>query len=201
MNILLIDDHPLFGIGLAHALSAQPGTDVRTVNTLAEGLAMAAHWPALELVLIDYRLGDEDGLEGLRRFGQQHPLVARVLISGDDDPLLAHRARAAGASGFLPKSLSLQGLTAALRSVADGGLVFDAPGTKLAAAANTFSAPTHRQQEVLSLVAQGMPNKHIARELGIAERTVKLHITALFHLVGARNRTHLLVRAGECGWL
>jgi DNA-binding NarL/FixJ family response regulator len=200
MNILLIDDHPLFGIGLAHALSAQPGTDVRTVNTLAEGLAMAAHWPALELVLIDYRLGDEDGLEGLRRFGQQHPLVARVLISGDDDPQLALRARAAGASGFLPKSLSLQGLTTALRAVADGGLVFDTSGVKLAAA-TASSAPTHRQQEVLSLVAQGMPNKHIARELGIAERTVKLHITALFHLVGARNRTHLLVRAGECGWL
>jgi DNA-binding NarL/FixJ family response regulator len=61
--------------------------------------------------------------------------------------------------------------------------------------------PTPRQQEVLSLVAIGRQNKQIAHELAIAERTVKLHVTALFALAGARNRTHLLVRARELGWV
>ena len=83
-------------------------------------------------------------IEGLRRFGQQHPLVARMLRSGDDTPTL-------------------------------------------------------RQLEVLTLVARGQPNKRIASALGIAERTVKLHVTALLALPGARNRSHLLVLARERG--
>jgi DNA-binding NarL/FixJ family response regulator len=196
MKLLLIDDHPLFSVGFAHALSqVASGVEVLTAPTIQDGLDRAAAWPGLDIVLIDYRLGDTDGLAGLRRFGERFPMVARVLISGDEDPALAQRARAAGASGFLGKSASIPALQAALQRVAHGDVVFDDAALRIRAGA------TARQMEVLTLVAQGQPNKRIALELGIAERTVKLHVTALLETLGARNRTHLLVRAREQGLL
>lgn len=198
MKLLLIDDHPLFSVGFAHALSQMASSiEVLTAPTIRDGLAEAAGRPDLDIVLIDYRLGDTDGLAGLRHFGERFPLVARVLISGDEDPALALRARAAGASGFLGKSTSIQALLAALQRVADGEVVFDEAARRVTAGAG----PTARQMEVLTLLAQGQPNKRIALELGIAERTVKLHVTALLEALGARNRTHLLVRAREQGLL
>jgi len=91
----------------------------------------------------------------------------------------------------LGKSQSFEQLLAALRSIAKGEPVFGLRphGT----AARNDAGPTARQLQVLALVAQGQPNKRIACALGIAERAVKLHITALLHTLGARNRTHLLI--------
>lgn len=200
MKLLLIDDHPLFGVGFAHALvHAGAGVEVRTASTIDEGIAQAADWPELDIVLVDYRLGADDGIAGMRLLGARFPLVARVLISGDEDPALAARARSAGASGFLGKSMTIDSVLAALLRVASGETVF----MRAAAAASMVrgSWPTARQMEVLSLVAKGHQNKRIADELGIAERTVKLHITALLDVFGARNRTHLLVVAREQGLL
>lgn len=197
MHLLLVDDHPLFCVGFAHALqAARPGLLVEIAPTLQQGLDRAAEHGQFDIALIDYRLGERNGIEGLRQFAVQHPLVARLLISGDEDPALAASARAAGASGFLGKSLGVDEILARLDTVASGGLAFDLP-----AAAPSPGGPTARQMEVLSLIAQGLPNKRIADELGIAERTVKLHITALLDSLGARNRTHLLVVARERGML
>lgn len=197
MQILLVDDHPLFCVGFAHALhAARPGLSVEIAPTLQQGLDRAAQQGQFDIALIDYRLGERNGIEGLRQFAVQQPLVARLLISGDEDPALAASARAAGASGFLGKSLGVDDILARLDTVANGGLAFDLP-----AATHAPGGPTARQMEVLSLIAQGLPNKRIADELGIAERTVKLHITALLDTLGARNRTHLLVVARERGML
>lgn len=200
MNLLLVDDHPLFSVGFAHALThADPGIAVRCAATVLQGLEVAAAWPELDIALIDYRLSGDDGLEGLRRFGARFPLVARVLISGSEDAALARQARAAGASGFLGKSLTIDGVLAALRQVAEGSVHFE--GETLRQRSAGPAAPTARQMEVLALVARGQPNKRIADELGIAERTVKLHVTALLEALGARNRTHLLVVARDKGLL
>jgi len=199
MKLLLVDDHPLFCVGFAHALAqALPTAQVRTSPTLDAGLRAAQAEQDLDLVLLDQRLGAHTGLEGLRLFAAQFPLVARVLISGDEDPALAAAARGAGASGFLGKSQPVPALAAALQHIAEGGVVFDPPASPQASAAH---APTARQREVLLLVAQGQPNKRIAQELGIAERTVKLHVTALLDTLQARNRTHLLVVARAQGLL
>jgi DNA-binding NarL/FixJ family response regulator len=199
MNLLLLDDHPLFCEGFAHALShADPGTQVRTAHTLEQALEHAAAKPAPDIVLIDHRLGAGSGFDAMREFGLRHPLVARVMISGDEDPILIARARDAGASGFLGKSLSIDRVLAALQALSRGEVVFE---TGCECEPATLVYPTARQMEVLTLLAQGQPNKRIANELGISERTVKLHVTALLELLQARNRTHLLVRAREQGVL
>lgn len=196
MNLLLVDDHPMFGVGFVHALThARAGVQARAVLSLEAALETAWRWPELDLVLIDYRLADDDGLEGLRRFGARHPLVARVLISGEEDAVLQARARAAGAAGFLGKSLPVAHILNALDRVVRGDECFNQTPELVAAR----SGPTERQMEVLSLIARGQQNKQISQELGIAERTVKLHVTALLTTLGARNRTHLLVRAREAG--
>jgi DNA-binding NarL/FixJ family response regulator len=196
MKLLLIDDHPLFGVGFAHALiHAGEGVEVRTASTIDEGLARATDWPELDIVLVDYRLGADDGISGMRLFGARFPLVARILISGDEDPALAARARSAGASGFLGKSMTIDAVLAALQRVASGESAFMQATATASMARGPW--PTARQMEVLVLVAKGHQNKRIADELGIAERTVKLHITALLDLLGAHNRTHLLVVARE----
>lgn len=202
MNLLLVDDHPLYGVGFAHALqAAAPEVQVANASSLAQGLAMAAQQPLLDIVLVDYHLGAHNGIEGLRRFGQQFPLVARMLISGDETPTLLAAARAAGASGFLGKSQPLAVMLAALQAVAAGGLAFGhIPHSELPPVSGAQAPqPTLRQMEVLAMLARGQPNKRIASALGIAERTVKLHITALLALLGARNRTHLLVVARDRG--
>ena len=198
MNLLLIDDHPLFSIGFAHAVNhVRQDVVVLTAESLERGLALASLNPAIDIALIDYRLGRDDGLAGIRRFGLQYPLVARVLISGNEDAALAARARAAGASAFLGKSMAIAQMLAALQKVCAGGEHF---GARAGAPVTADGAgPTARQLEVLTLIGQGRQNKQIADELGIAERTVKLHITALFDSLSARNRTHLLVRARELG--
>lgn len=200
MNLLLVDDHPLFGVGFTHALThARDDIAVRTALTIDEGLELAGRSDDLDAVLIDYRLSDDDGLEGLRRFGARHPLVARALISGDEDSQLILRARNAGAAGFLGKSLAIRQILQALDTICGGGEFFGPSSSALPAALD--AGPTARQLEVLALVAQGQQNKQIAHALGIAERTVKLHVTALFDVLGARNRTHLLVRARDMGLL
>ncbi len=203
MNLLLIDDHPMFGIGFVHALThLRPGIDARSVLHLSQGLEAARNWPQLDLVLIDYRLAGDDGLAGLRRFGMHFPLVARVLISGQEDRNLLAQARAAGAAGFVGKSLPIAEILAALERVVSGGEHFDMPRSTVplpGAASSAAQGPTARQLEVLMLIARGQQNKQIAHELGIAERTVKLHVTALLDALGARNRTHLLVLARESG--
>ena len=121
MNVLLIDDHPLFGLGFVQALThGRADADVRTVLTLDQGLELAGRWAALDAVLIDCRLGGDDGVDGLRRFGARYPLVARILISGEMDRALVARARAAGAAACLGKSISMFELHAALDAVYRG---------------------------------------------------------------------------------
>ena len=118
-----------------------------------------------------------------------------ALLTADADPALIGRARAAGAQAVLGRSMSAFALGVALDAVCRGEACF--PPTPAPAAAGL----TPRQRQVLGLVASGRQNKQIAFELGIAERTVKLHVTALLQATGARNRTHLLVRARALGLL
>ena len=197
MQLLLVDNHPLFAVCLAHALThAGAGIHVNTASTVNDGLSRAASG-SYDVVLIDQRLAGADGIEAIRRFGSRFPQMARVVISGDEDAAGATQAIGVGASGYLGKSQSFDQLLAALRSIANGESVFGLrPHSTIA---RDDAEPTARQLQVLALVAQGQPNKRIACALGIAERTVKLHITALLHTLGARNRTHLLIVGRDKG--
>src|SRR5262245_11430637 len=122
-RILVVDDHPLYREGMVSALRAQlPGLEVLGAGSAEEGLTVLERHPETDMVLIDLRLPGMDGFGALAAYAARFPTVSRVLISGQEGAEIVRRAFDAGASGFIPKSLSVEDVTAAIRRVLDGGV-------------------------------------------------------------------------------
>lgn len=202
-RILIVDDHPLYREGLISALRSQmPGVEAMGADSAEDGLVLLETTPDADLVLIDLRLPGMDGFTALTAYGARFPLVPRMLISGDDDPRYVRRAFDLGASGFMPKSLSVQAVSEAIAVVLNGG-VFAPPASQPgpAAAAAGPGSLTLRQIEALHLLGAGYTNREIARALDITERTAKAHVSAIFDALGADNRTQAVLAAQRLGLL
>ncbi len=194
-RIVLIDDHPLYRHGFVAALQAKmPEFHFEGVGSVTDGLRHLADFPDTELAIVDFRLPEMDGLEALAQLGARYPSIPRILISGQEDAQLMHRALAGGAAGFIPKSLGVIEIEAALRQVLNGDLFV--PRTRQAAPPDGL---TLRQLEVLRLLAEGHSNRAIAQALAITERTVKAHLSAVFERFGVGNRAHAVLAARRRG--
>jgi DNA-binding NarL/FixJ family response regulator len=128
--------------------------------------------------------------------GAEHPTVARVLVSGSDDPYLPAQARRAGLMGYLPKSLD-----PALWELALARILCGEPCFPRDAAATADAGPTGRQAVIRVRLAEGRSNKAIASERGITERTVTYHLAEIHGRLGAANRAEAVARASTRGWL
>jgi len=202
-RILLVDDHPLYHEGLASAFARlAPDLGIESACSAEAGLALLRSSPApsIDLALIDLVLPNTDGITALALFAAAVPHVPRVLISGREDPDVARRARDAGASGFVPKSLPVDRLIAGLRRVLDGGAYFDALVDARSVTPATEQL-TLRQLEVLQLLGEGRSNKEISSALSIADRTVRAHLTELFRTLGVSGRTQAILTAQRLGLL
>jgi DNA-binding NarL/FixJ family response regulator len=202
MNILIVDDHPLFRAGfhavLEHSSSLEAG--VQSVSSVSEALQALERDPEISLVLLDIHLrGGEDGFNAMKMIGERFPTTACIMISGDESEGVAARAVAAGASGFIPKSFTADEMIAAIRKVL-AGEVFVPATAKLTATPDTTGL-TLRQLEVISMLGRGFSNKEIARALDVAERTVKAHVSAVFEALNVRNRTQAVLVAQRRGFL
>jgi two-component system nitrate/nitrite response regulator NarL len=201
-HALIVDDHPLYREGIISALRERlGGVTVSGADSAEDGLAVLDKNPDIELVLIDLRLPGMDGFAALSLYGERFPAVARVVVSGDDDPALVQRAFAAGASGFIPKSLAVDDVAAAIRRVMQGELFVPPTQQEKPAAAAGNKSLTLRQIEVLRLLGEGYTNKEIARALDITERTAKAHLAAIFEALNAENRTQAVIAAQRAGWI
>jgi DNA-binding NarL/FixJ family response regulator len=205
MPVLLIaDDHPLFRAALRQAAAdAVADTQIREADRLDGVLAALDAEPGIDLVLLDLHMPGNHGLAGLAAIRAQHPGVAVVVVSANDDPRVVRRALDHGAAGYLPKSAGLDELRDAIRAV----LACEQwlPAMLRAAVARTQSSSADadlaarlaslspQQFRVLTLVAQGLLNKQIADRLDVQERTVKAHLSAIFERLGVRNRTQASV--------
>jgi DNA-binding NarL/FixJ family response regulator len=203
-TILIVDDHPLYREGMMSALRAQMAdVEVLGADSAEEGLQVLLRRPEVDLVLIDVRLPGMDGFAALVVYGERFPTVSRMLVSGSDDPEYLTRAFAAGASGYIPKSMSVREVTTAIRRVLKGGVSI--PGDNAPAGAARAQDPiarlTLRQIEVLRLLGEGYTNKEIAKALDITERTAKAHVAAIFEALGADNRTQAVLVAQRSGYL
>ena len=209
-SLLIADDHPLFRLALAQALrDVVPDAQVLEAGSLAEARACLAAHPELDLVLLDLHMPDSHGLMGLAALRAEHPGVAVAMISAHDDPDTIRRALAYGASAFIPKRSDMTRLREALRAVLacedylPPELREAVQATPASAQDRTTAAHlaslTPQQFKVLVRVAEGQLNKQIADALGISERTVKAHLSALFDKLGVRNRTQagVLLRSLE----
>lgn len=212
MHILLIDDHTLFREALRHVLKQ---LDAGVLVHEAANISEAAHWIAnlrnLDLVLLDIELPGVDGLTALPNLRGLAPTVPIVVLSGSETSQHVRAALDKGAAGYIPKSCSGHEMLSALQTVLQGDiympprLLGNLDTTELGEArpepGNGCPAPlTVRQIEVLELMAQGLPNKSIARRLNLAEGTVKLHVAAILRALNARNRTQAVTEAARLGY-
>ena len=198
MNILIVDDHPVYRDGLA-GLVAQVFGGARVAQAGDAGAAFdaLAREPAFDLVLLDLAIPGLDGRTALPLMRARFPAVPVVVISASDDPEAARQCIALGACGFLPKSIRRDALASALQAVIDGGVVLS-PTPRTAAPA---AGLTPRELEVLRRLGTGESNKAIARRLDISEATVRVHLTAVFRALGVASRTQALLEARRRGLL
>jgi len=200
MNILIVDDHPLFRAGF-HAVLEHSALEagVQSVSSVPEALQALERDHDISLVLLDIHLRGDDGFNALKVIGERFPTTACIMISGDESDGVAARAVSAGASGFIPKSFTADEMIAAIRKVLAGD-VFVPATAKLMTPPDTTGL-TLRQLEVISMLGRGFSNKEIARALDVAERTVKAHVSAVFEALNVRNRTQAVLVAQRRGFL
>lgn len=204
LNILLADDHEVMRLAMRHAL--QPlAREIRWVEAAdaAQVDAVLAGGVDFDLALVDLNMPGTAGTSTIARWRREHPALPLVILSATEDPSLVRELIALGVSGFVPKSDAASVMLQAIRLIlADGTYAplrflsgpagADKPTAEAASAA---SGLTGRQIEVLRLLARGLPNKAIARELGLSEATVKVHLLAIYRVLQARNRTEAVVAA------
>ncbi len=207
MFVLIVDDHPLFREGLkALLLGLEPSVRIAAFANVAEALAGVQAEAAPDLVLLDMALPGTSRLDALAAMRARYESAAVVVVSGDEDPVLIRDAIEAGAAGYIPKTTDPVLTIQALRLVLANGTYLPRAALKPQAAQGapgpaSGEAPhfSERQLAVLKALLQGKPNKLIARELDIAEGTVKAHLWAVYQALGVGNRAQAMYRAHELG--
>ena len=202
MKILLADDHKLVRAGLVLVLKQmEEGIELLEAGTGREAVALAEAHDGIDLVLMDLDLPDGSGLEALTTIHVKTPNLPVVILSAMEDQAMVARAMELGARGFIPKSASGEVMVNSLRLVLSGGICLPPGYGDTARGERDGELPnlTHRQLEVLRFMAQGNSNKEIARELGISENTVRVHISAIISALDATNRTEAAYSAMRLG--
>jgi DNA-binding NarL/FixJ family response regulator len=207
MHILIVDDHPLFREGLKTLLTAlEPTVRISDAGTVAQAITLSAA-DAPDLILLDMNLPGPSRMEALRQVKAANEAASVVVVSGDEDPVLIRNAIDEGAAGYIPKTSDASLTIQALRLVLAHGIYL--PRAALAAGGHAH-APAEpsvkaggppefsgRQLAVLKCLLQGKANKVIARELDIAEGTVKAHLWAIYQALGVNSRAQAMYRVHE----
>ena len=197
-TLLVADDHPLFRAALIQVLHERfaPLQTLEAASAATLGQALQDH-PEVELVLLDLAMPGARGFSALLHVRGEYPQVPVVVISSNDHPRVIRRAQQFGAAGFIPKSAPAEDMGAAIRAVLDGSSWFPPMAAERseadAALAAKLAQLTPQQFRVLLCLADGLLNKQIAHELGLAENTVKVHVTAILKKLECYSRTQAAV--------
>jgi DNA-binding NarL/FixJ family response regulator len=220
INIMIVDDHPVFRQGLRDLVETDPNLQV--VGEAADGetaLSMATSLQP-DVVLMDINLPTMNGLQVTRQMRDSLPDVTVVMITGYDDAEQVFHAFRAGASAYCAKDVSPEDLIETIYSTRDGLYVVgdrrmshdemirwveerivSMPGSLPEDDEELFEPLTPRQMEVLELVTRGLSNKEIAYKMDISHQTVKNHMTAILRKLRCQDRTQAAVYALSHGWL
>ncbi|MEI2384292.1 response regulator transcription factor [Breoghania sp. JC706] len=200
MIILIVDDHPLVCSALEATLTGAIA-DCRVIqaHSGAEAVAIVRERDDIDLVLLDLKLPDVDGFQGLSQLRGAAPRVPVLVLSGLEDARLAQLVSSHGALGFLNKKASAAEIVDAVTSVLAGETVFAAvPGARPAQAKDAVGAIgtlTPQQSVVLRMLGEGLLNKQIAYELSISESTVKAHVSAILKKLDVSSRMQAVLMA------
>ena len=211
IRVLLVDDHPVVRRGMAALIETLPGFAV--VGEATNGLTAVreAQLSRPDVVLLDIKMPELDGVEATRRIKAAVPDTAVLVLTMYDDDATVFTAMQAGASGYLLKGAEQDELERALRGVVAGEAIFG-PGVaarvlgyfagatqRAPVAADPFPELTQREREILDLLAAGRSNAAIAAALFLSSKTVSNHLTAVFAKLQVASRAEAIVRAREGG--
>ncbi len=211
LQLVLVDDHPLLREGLRAILSGEP--DLSLVAEFpggAELLAFLDSAPALpDVILLDVRMPDMDGLEVLRRLGERHPELAVIMLTMYESETYLTEALAAGARGYVLKDQACELIPLAVRTVAAGGMVLPpallsrilnaGPGAVRDGPVMIDCPLSPREIAIVRLISKGYSNRAIAEELHLAEATIKKYVQSLTGKLGASDRGHAAVLGMRMG--
>jgi len=210
ISVLLVDDQTLVRQGIRSLLELSD--DIRVIAEAADGAQavemIPQHKP--DMVLLDLRMPGMSGIDVLNSLAQSNQLPATIILTTFDDDQLVLAGLKAGARGYLLKDVSLDQLVDAVKAVAAGGSLVAPVVTQrllsgLERMHNEFVSLdrpdplTERETEILRLMAGGYSNKEIANSLGVAEGTVKNHVSNILSKLGVRDRTRAVLKAFELG--
>lgn len=198
----IVDDHPVFRLGLARALEREPDLDVAWGIGSTKDLLDMMRTSPVEVVLMDLSLGPgEDSLVATKALIQRHAGVKVIVISALIEPEAAQAARAAGAIGYMPKDMAVSEIVAALRetvTTSEKGLKFaeylTAPEARSNGRAGSSHGLTPREQEVVKELRRGRTNREIASKLGVSTPTVNKHVQHVLKKLGVRSRGQAVAR-------
>jgi two-component system, NarL family, response regulator len=217
LNILLVEDDELFRLGLWVRL--KQANDIQQILTAEDGetALMIARQTPLDVVLLDIGLPGIGGIETCRQLKQNHPALPILILTSRDDPELLTRLIQSGAQGYCLKGIAAETLILAIRSVATGASWWDSTATQTIRQTVTAAPPqqtkrhpahplkqnplTRREQEVLTLIADGKTNNDIAQTLYISSGTVRVHVHSILHKLAVGDRTQAVNMAQQQGWL
>ncbi|MFZ1108487.1 MAG: response regulator transcription factor [Rhodomicrobium sp.] len=205
-HVIIADDHPLFRDALKQTLATSlPGIGITEVGSVEKLLDALAENPNTDLVLLDLKMPGEkgaaslSGLTGLMYLRSQHPGIPVVIVSATDNPSMIRRCSNLGASGFISKSLPVDKIRQAVKTILDGGVWFsdegqsENQGDELGDLSARLATLTPQQVRVLSMLGKGLLNKQIAFELSVSEATVKAHVSAILQKLGVDSRTQAVI--------
>ncbi|MES3677617.1 response regulator transcription factor [Halomonas elongata] len=211
-TLLVADDHPMFRDAMVGAIaSALPGSRVLEADSLAAAVRQAESHDELDLLLLDLGLPDAQELAGLQQLREALPGLPVAIISAEQGRETVLEAIRLGAVGYIPKSTPRDDLIAALQQVLEGQMYLPAdilrrPPTPVASSrcepaadleSSALAQLTAKQLQVLERMTCGDSNKQIARELNIAETTVKTHVSAILNKLGVNSRIQAILAARE----
>ena len=204
MNILIVDDHPLFRHALIQAVRYSfPQAQIHETAAVNEFYERLENGPEPDLVLLDLNLPGASGFSALVHVRAQYPALPIIVVSAHEETSIIQRAIAHGAVGYIPKSAHPSHIGEAIRHVLEGdiwlppnlpaNLSFDPRAADETALVERIQSLTPQQFRVLMMVAEGLLNKQIAYELEVSEATIKAHVTAIFRKLGVQNRTQAVL--------
>jgi DNA-binding NarL/FixJ family response regulator len=214
IRLLLVDDEDLLREGLRMMLDAEPDLQVVGEGGTGVDAVSLAREHAPDVVLMDIRMPELDGIEATKRIVRDHPATRVLVLTTFDLDEYVYRALRAGASGFLLKDARREQLVGAVRSVAAGDTPLapavtrklvagfcHGPDPAGSAAPAVIERLSDRERDVLNLLARGASNAEIAGALFLAETTVKTHVARVLAKLDLRDRVHVVVWAYESGWV
>ena len=204
-RFIIADDHPLFrGALRAAILGAFQGANISEAGSIEALVAELDRVPEMDLILLDLAMPGVRGFSGLLLLRAQYPGIPVVVVSAHEETSVVRRCMEFGASGFLPKTLDVEIMRSAIRSVLDGG-VWTPPDVDLSGEADAatrdlvarLATLTPQQVRVLMMLSEGLLNKQIAFELKVSEATVKAHVSAILQKLGVESRTQAVIAASK----